>query len=122
MAHLRAWKPRETGGINFAPYMLTGAGKKWGALLFLLILAFMRFTDFKLLPLPVQAHIICEKGVLLCERREDEYLIALYAVDEFYVEIYYRGRNEEIEKFRSFHSTELLEPYLNTIRFVELVA
>lgn len=82
----------------------------------------MRFTEFKLLPLPVQAHIICEEGVLLCERREDQYVIALYAVDSFYVEVYYRGPGEEIEKFRSFHSTELLQPYLNEIRFVELVA
>ncbi|WP_460571812.1 hypothetical protein [Flaviaesturariibacter terrae] len=81
----------------------------------------MQFAEFKLLSLPVQAHIICEQGVLLCERREDDYLIALYSLDSFYVEVYYRLPSEEVEKFRSFHSTDLLEPYLGAIRFEELV-
>lgn len=82
----------------------------------------MQFADFKLLSLPVQAHIVCDSGVLLSERREDAYLIALYSVDSFYVEVYYRLPEEEIEKFRSFHSTDLLEPYLGAIQFEELVA
>ncbi|RYD91511.1 MAG: hypothetical protein EOP50_14165 [Sphingobacteriales bacterium] len=81
----------------------------------------MHFAEFKLLSLPVQAHIICEQGVFLCERREDQYLIALYGVDSFYVEVYYRLPDEEIEKFRSFHSTDLLEPYITGLPYKELV-
>ncbi|RYY87933.1 MAG: hypothetical protein EOO15_10520 [Chitinophagaceae bacterium] len=82
----------------------------------------MQFAEFKLLPMPVQAHTICERGVLLCERTEDEYVISLYCVDDFYVEVYYRLPGEEIEKFRSFHNTALLKPYLGSICFEELVA
>jgi hypothetical protein len=81
----------------------------------------MQLEVFKLLSVPVQAHLICELGVMLCQRRQDDYLIVLYQVDGIYVEVYYRGASEEIEKFRSFHSTELLEPYLDAVCFEELV-
>gem|GEM_PF-933555 len=82
----------------------------------------MQFAEFKMLSLPVQAHIVCEQGVLLCERLEDQYLVALYQVEAFYVEVYYRQPDQEIERFRSFHSTDLLEPYLSQIHFEELPA
>ncbi|RYY40102.1 MAG: hypothetical protein EOO08_07135 [Chitinophagaceae bacterium] len=82
----------------------------------------MQFADFKLLPIRHQARILCEQGVLLCERLEDAYLIALYMVDDFYVEVYYRTQGQEIEKFRSFHSSELLAPYIPAICFEELRA
>lgn len=75
----------------------------------------MDFSYFKLLTVPVQAHIICDRGVYLSEREEDGNLIVLYGVDAFYVEVYYRLADNEILKLRSFHSPELLEPYLGKI-------
>jgi hypothetical protein len=75
----------------------------------------MKFHDFKLLDPPVQAHIICQKGVYLGERSEDDFFVALYRVHDFYVEVYCRFSNNEIVKFISFHSEVLLEPYLNRI-------
>jgi hypothetical protein len=76
----------------------------------------MKFYDFKWLDLPSQAYIVYQKGVYLSERSEDDLFVALYQVDNFYVEIYYRLGNSEIIKFISFHSDVMLEPYLNKIQ------
>jgi len=80
----------------------------------------MKFCDFKWLDLSSQAYIIYQKGIYLSERSEDDHFVALYQVDNFYVEVYYRFGNSEIVKFISFHSDVLLEPYLNKIRLNEL--
>lgn len=80
----------------------------------------MKFHDFKLLDLPVQAHIIYQKGVYLGERSEDDLFVALYRVHDFYVEVYCRFSCKEIVKFISFHSDVLLQPYLDRISITEL--
>lgn len=80
----------------------------------------MKFSDFKWLDLPSQAYIIYRRGVYLSERSEDDLFVALYQVNDFYVEIYYRLNNSEIVKFISFHGDVLLEPYLNKIQLKEL--
>lgn len=86
----------------------------------------MKFCDFKLLELPVQAHIIYQKGIYLSERAEDDLFVGLYRVYDFYVEVYCRFNSGEIVKFISFHSDGLLEPYLDKIHldqlFKELIA
>lgn len=75
----------------------------------------MKFCDFKLLDLPLQAHIVYRYGIYLSDRAEDDLYIALYKLSDFYVEVYYRYSNGEIVKFISFHSDVLLEPYLKKI-------
>jgi hypothetical protein len=76
----------------------------------------MNFCDFKLMDLSLQAHFICRKGVYLTERSMDDLLVALYQVDDFYVEVYHRFSNSEIVKLISFHGGKLLEPYLEKIQ------
>lgn len=76
----------------------------------------MKFCDFKLMDLPAQAYIVYQKGVYLSERLEDDLLVALYQVNDFYVEVYYRFASSEIVKFISFHSDVMLAPYLNKIQ------
>jgi hypothetical protein len=76
---------------------------------------YMNFSLFKMLDVAAQAQAICDCGVMLGERKEDDYWIVLYQLDSFYVEVYYRLQDDEIVKFRSFHSVKFLEPYLNTI-------
>lgn len=80
----------------------------------------MKCCDFKWLDLPLQAHIIYQKGIYLSERAEDDCFIALYRVYDFYVEVYCRRGNSELVKFISFHSEVLLEPYLNKISLNKL--
>lgn len=80
----------------------------------------MRFSDFKMLPVPLQAHLICSRGVLISERSEADMIVALYAVDLFYVEVYYRAADSEVLKILSFHEPHFLEPYLGQIQLPEL--
>ena len=72
----------------------------------------MHFIDFKVLPLPEQAHLICQQGVYLSERSEGDYFVALYAVNDFYAEVHYRFADSEVVMITSFYNTNLLDPYL----------
>jgi hypothetical protein len=75
----------------------------------------MKFAEFKTMDLYEQADVICREGVFISERTEDDNLVVLYAVGTFYVEVFYRNADSEIVKFRSFQSTQFLEPYLQQI-------
>lgn len=75
----------------------------------------MYFPQFKLLPLSVQAHLICQHGVYLAERTEGDYFIALYALSDFYAEVHYRFGDNEVLMICSFHTTNLLAPYLANV-------
>lgn len=78
-------------------------------------ISIMRFADFKTLSLPEQAYVLCQQGVFLAERKADDCIVALYQLDAYYVEVYYRATDSEILKFLSFHSTLFLDPYLKNI-------
>jgi hypothetical protein len=54
-------------------------------------------------------------GVLVADREDEEHKILLYQIDSFYVEVYYHKEYNVIRKYRSFASTEQLEPYLRKI-------
>jgi hypothetical protein len=80
----------------------------------------MHFLDFKLQAVCVQAHLICRQGVYLSERKEGDYFIALYALNDYYVEVYYRCQDSEIIMITSFYNTALLDPYLKKIKLEKL--
>jgi hypothetical protein len=80
----------------------------------------MRFSYFKTLSLPWQARIICEHGVRLAERKEENRFIELYQIDSFYAEVHYRYSDSDIIKITSFSDTCLLEPYLHKLSLPEL--
>jgi hypothetical protein len=75
----------------------------------------MHLTDFNLLDVPMQANLICQRGVYLSEREEDDCLVVLYSIHNYYVEVYYHLRDNDIVRFSSFHSESFLQPYLNKI-------
>lgn len=81
----------------------------------------MHFMDFQLLDIPMQANIICQRGVYLSERDEDDCLMVLYGINDYYVEVYYHLHDNEIVKFISFHSTQFIEPYLNKISLEQIL-
>ena len=41
--------------------------------------------------------------------------IALFQVEDFYVEVYYNKKTNEVGRVKTFHGTDLLEPYLKYI-------
>lgn len=81
----------------------------------------MRCCDFKLLDLPMQANTICQRGIYLSERVEEDCFIALYRVHDFYVEVYFRFADNHIIKLVSFYNDDCLEPYLAKINISSVV-
>lgn len=55
------------------------------------------------------------------DRQEDEHNILLYQVDSFYVEAWYHREHNVLVKFRSFASTDQLEPYARQINLASLL-
>jgi hypothetical protein len=54
--------------------------------------------------------------VYLSERKEGDYFIALYALNDYYVEVYYRFEDSEVIMITSFYTTTLLEPYIKKVK------
>ncbi len=66
-------------------------------------------TTFKLfnsLTKPEQADVLSEQGSYLYTRQEPEFIIDLYSVDDFFVEVYYHKRQEDMIVVKSFKSDE----------------
>ena len=47
--------------------------------------------------------------------------IALYQIDDYYVEVFYKRKTKEVGRIKTFHGTELLNPYLKYIDISEIV-
>ena len=80
----------------------------------------MDFCTFKRLDLPAQLSYTCQLGVNISKRAEDDCIVVLYQLNNFYVEVYYKKSTFEIIKIISFHSTVLLEPYLKKMNIDSL--
>lgn len=51
-------------------------------------------------------------GTYLSNRTEDEHIIQLYSLPDFYVEVFYSPTANHIDRFRAFKSLRQLAPYL----------
>jgi hypothetical protein len=59
-------------------------------------------------------------GVYIASRRGLFCGIALFQVEDYYVEIFYNKKTNEVGRVKTFHGTELLEPYLKHIDISEI--
>jgi hypothetical protein len=75
----------------------------------------MKVQEFKSLDETEKAIVLINKGVLVGKRMIQSYLVFLYQLDSFYVEILYNKQTNFVYKFKAFENTELLEPYLSKI-------
>lgn len=75
----------------------------------------MTLYEFNSLDELEQKEAIWEKGVFLSDRVDGEYFIKLYQIDGFYVETYRSIEHNVIVRFRSFSSTNPLDPYLDNM-------
>ncbi|MFL5742508.1 MAG: hypothetical protein ACJ75B_19955 [Flavisolibacter sp.] len=75
----------------------------------------MNFYDFLQLQETEQVEVLWYNGEQIGRRREGEYLILLYQVEGFYVEVFYHSKLREIKRYLSFDCTERLEPYIESI-------
>ena len=80
----------------------------------------MTLHEFKEMSEMDQIETVWNKSILIAKRKEKTADYFLYQIDSFYVEIKYLKGTRIIRRFISFHTTELLAPYLELIDISEL--
>jgi hypothetical protein len=74
----------------------------------------MTLTDFLALDYKGK-HRATSDGVCIGGRTEEGYIVLLYQLCSFYIEVFYQKEYNFISEFKAFDDTELLEPYLKKI-------
>lgn len=82
----------------------------------------MTLKQYKELKPDEQTSFLCKAGVSIAERKVGPYLIVLFQVEGFYVEVFYDKESYQMMKLVSFYNTTLLEPYLANIDIQSLIA
>ena len=75
----------------------------------------MNIREFKYQEKHVKKNLLASKGVYLGKREQFGFVIYLFQVSIFYVEMYYDEEENQIGYIRAFSSTDDLKPYLDKI-------
>jgi hypothetical protein len=75
----------------------------------------MNLYEFSILPEEEQYNTVWNVGVLVDQFIQDDIAINLYAINEFFVEVYYDQKENKILYKKHFKQGELLEKYLKRI-------
>lgn len=75
----------------------------------------MTLYQFNALEDEIKPQTLWKNAVVIGERFEGECHIVLYQFFDFYVELFHLGNSKEIQRVRSFDSTNPLEVYLKNI-------
>ena len=81
----------------------------------------MGIYDFHILSTNDQANEAWTNGTFLCSRSNGVKKYNLYSLSDFFVEMLYDSRNNEIKKIKSFRSERLLKPYLSQIKLKDIL-
>ncbi|MDZ4204571.1 MAG: hypothetical protein U1C46_07110 [Bacteroidales bacterium] len=76
-----------------------------------------QFTD---LPILERAAVVLECGCELCDRIYMSYIIKLYQVDDFYVELWYRHNGNKIDKLDIVEWDDVIHHYEKVINIQDL--
>ena len=68
-----------------------------------------------------QVETLWEHGAHIADRKEGEYKLILYHLFSFYLEVWYHIEHNVVKRYRTFSSTEQLQPYLSTIEINRLL-
>jgi len=80
------------------------------------------YKQYKNLPQTEQADVLLERGVYLEMIRQTSRMeVELYALEGFYVEVYFDRKTEEPLFIKAFKDMKYLEPYLTIIDIDHLV-
>jgi hypothetical protein len=71
--------------------------------------------EYNVLPDVKKTQLLWDNGVFLMNREDDNQLVNLYALFDFYVEVYYMQKSNEIKRIKTFKSINPLQPYLDRI-------
>ncbi len=81
----------------------------------------MLLHEFKYQEKQKKQQLLFDNGVFLASRFIKDYQLVLYAVDSFYVEVYFDLEHQQIGYIKAFSSTDDLMPYLDSIEISSLV-
>jgi hypothetical protein len=81
----------------------------------------MKLSDFILLNEEEKKQAVLHEGVLISKRAAPASFIFLFQVQDFYVEARFNSASKDIEEFRMFGHTSLLQPYLDSICIDDLL-
>jgi hypothetical protein len=81
----------------------------------------MTLYEYHLLGEPEQVDLLYQEGIYLGKRKFRDLSVVLYQLDDFYVEVHYDKYRYLINAVKYFHSTDLLQPYLEQIDVEELI-
>lgn len=81
----------------------------------------MKLSDFILLDAGDKKMAVVEHGVLVGKRVEDDTMVFLFRLADYYVETYFSVETKAIEEFRIFDSSIPLTPYLESINIDSLL-
>ena len=76
----------------------------------------MKLYEFCRLTEVEQYNVVWNIGTLVDQYFKDNIVINLYAINEFFVEVYYDRASNKILYKKHFKQGELLEKYLNKIK------
>jgi len=81
----------------------------------------MRLKDFKYQDKETKKQLLLKYGVYLMNRPDGAFILYLFQIDSFYVEVYFDKEEEEIGYIRTFADIEQLAPYLQAIDISEVL-
>ena len=80
----------------------------------------MELSEFNQLHINDRANHLWKYGVYLISRVESEFKIALYQLNNYYVEVYYNFMDSGIEEIKAFKSIPPLSPYFDLIDMAKI--
>jgi hypothetical protein len=81
----------------------------------------MKLSDFFLLNEEEKKYIVLHQGILLAKRSNENKMVFLFQLENYYVETFCNPGSKKIEEFRVFDNTRSLQPYLDAISINELL-
>lgn len=80
----------------------------------------MTLQQYNSLPQHEKYSCLLDDAVQLMILQETDFVLVLYQIDDFYVELKFDCIKDRIEQLRGFKNTEQLEPYLADIDISEI--
>ena len=67
-----------------------------------------------------KANMVLDHGTFMVKRHDDQHVINLYALSDFYVELYYDAKSNRIKKIRSFKFNSYIILHNSYLKYMEI--
>jgi hypothetical protein len=81
----------------------------------------MKLSEFIMLDEHAKKHTVLNEGLLIGKRKNQENMVFLFQLGNYYVETYFNMENKTILSFLVFKNEQPLEPYLSAITLDDLL-